>query len=326
MTYLLAEETFASLNSIWTGQKHNLNWSSIFVLPDWLRVWWQSFGGEAGLYLRSVRQGDKIIGIAPLMVQNESATFVGSVAVSDYLDFVVTPGLERQFCSALLNDLAQKNINGLDLKPVRPDSIVVTHLADIARERKCEVDCKSLDVSYEMELPATYDEYLMALPVKQRHELKRKLRRLHEAGSVSYRTIEDSKDVHGIMNTFLKLFAESREDKATFMTTRMESFFRSVVDAMAGIGLLRFGILELNMLPVAMVLCFDYNNRVYLYNSGYNPDYKDLSVGLLSKVLCIKDSIERGRKTFDFLKGGETYKHHVGGRGLPLYSCYIKLR
>lgn len=128
------------------------------------------------------------------------------------------------------------------------------------------------------------------------------------------------------MDTFLRLFSESRKDKATFMTARMESFFRSLAEAMAEIGLLRFGILELDSLPVAMVMGFDYDDCVYLYNSSYDPDYRSLSVGLLSKVLCLKDSIERGRKRFNFLKGGESYKYHLGGREVPLYSCQIKIK
>ena len=145
-------------------------------------------------------------------------------------------------------------------------------------------------------------------------------------GNVDYHIVEDSAVVHDVMDTFLKLFSESREDKATFMTAQMESFFRSLADTMAEAGLLKLGILELDTLPTAMVMCFDYNDCTYLYNSGYNPSYSALSVGLLSKVLCIKDSIRRGRKRFDFLKGREAYKYHLGGREIPLYSCQITIK
>jgi CelD/BcsL family acetyltransferase involved in cellulose biosynthesis len=70
-------------------------------------------------------------------------------------------------------------------------------------------------------------------------------------------------------------------------------------------------------------MCFEYNDCIYLYNSGYDPRYTSLSAGLLSKVLAIKDSIERGVKRFDFLKGAETYKYHLGGKEVPLYRCQI---
>jgi CelD/BcsL family acetyltransferase involved in cellulose biosynthesis len=273
-----------------------------------------------------VRQRDKIIGIAPLLVKEKTASIVGSADVCDYLDFIVAPGMERDFFSVLLDDLRQKGINHLDLRPLRPDSTVLTDLVEIAKERKYDIHCQLEDVSLELELPSTWDEYLATLVAKQRHEVGRKLRRLWEAGNIDYHIVEDSAVVHDVMDTFLKLFSESREDKATFMTAQMESFFRSLADTMAKAGLLRLGILELDALPTAMVMCFDYNDCVYLYNSGYNPRYSALSVGLLSKVLCIKDSIQRGRKRFDFLKGREAYKYHLGGREIPLYSCQITIK
>jgi len=272
-----------------------------------------------------VRQGEEIIGIAPLLIRGETASIVGSADVCDYLDFIVAPGAERDFFSELLDDLRWKGVTHLDLKPLRPDSTALTDLVAIAQNRKYDVLCHKDGVSVELDLPSTWDEYLATLAKKQRHEIKRKLRRLWEAGDVGYRCIEVSQDVGDFMDTFLKLFSLSRDEKASFMTTQMESFFRSLSEAMAEIGLLRFGILELNALPVAMIIRFDYNDSVYLYNSAYDPRYSYLSVGLLSKVLCIKESIKSGRKKWDFLKGGEPYKYHIGGREVPLYSCQIKI-
>ena len=94
---------------------------------------------------------------------------------------------------------------------------------------------------------------------------------------------------------------------------------------MASKGLIRLGFLELNREPVASVMYFDYNNTRYLYNSGYDPQYGDLSAGLLSKVLCIKDAIEHKLKAFDFLKGSEIYKYRLGGKEITLYKCRIDL-
>jgi len=326
MDYSVTEESFASLSSYWTDSRHNLNWGSIFVLPSWLQVWWQAFGSGAELYLRAVRQREKIIGIAPLLVKEKTASIVGSADVCDYLDFVVAPRMERDFFSVLLDDLRRESINQLDLRPLRPDSTVLTDLVDIAKERKYEVLCHEEGVSVELGLPSTWDEYLATLTKKQRHEVRRKLRRLWEIDNVDYRCLKVSQEVGDFMNTFLKLFLLSREEKANFMTTQMESFFRSLAEAMAEVGLLRFGILELDALPVAMIMGFDYNDTMYLYNSAYDPEYSYLSVGLLSKVLCIKESIQRGRKKWDFLKGGEPYKYHIGGREIPLYSCHIIIK
>jgi len=319
-------ESFDSLTSYWLESRDPSVWDCIFVLPPWLEAWWHEFGSESELYLGAVRQEGAIIGIAPLLLRGAEASFIGSTDVCDYLDFVIVPRREVDFFNILLDDLRCSGISRLDLRPLRPHSTVLTHLIDIARDLKYEVSCKTEDVSFELDLPPTWQGYLGILTQKQRHEVRRKLRRLWEAGDVTYRIIEDSESASQSMAIFLRLFRESRQDKAIFLTTPMESFFTSLVKAMAQAGLLRLGILELNESPVAAVMFFDYHNTVFLYNNGYDPKYSFLSVGLISKVLCIQDSVERGRSKFDFLRGAEEYKHRLGGKEVNLYGCQISFK
>jgi len=303
-----------------------LRWNSPFVLPSWLKVWWQELGSGAELHLGVVRQGENVIGIAPLLVREGKTSFIGSADVCDYLDFVIASGRERDFFGVLLSDLREKGIRHLDLRPVRPDSTVLTNLVPIAQNRGYEVLCHPADVSLELDLPSTWDEYLAILATKQRHEVRRKLRRLSEAGKVEHRCVEVSREVGDYLDIFLKLFSLSRDEKASFMNPKMESFFRSLAKAMAEIGLLRLGIIQLDKVPAAMTMGFDYNDSHYLYNSAYDPQFNYLSVGLLCKVLCLKESIEKGRKKWDFLKGGEPYKYQLGGQEIPLYSCQIIIK
>jgi len=326
MSYTIKEESFTSLSAYWSGATYNLRWNSVFVLPAWLQTWWQMFGSEADLYLRSVWKDKGIVGVAPLLVRGETASIVGSGDVCDYLDFIVAPGREQDFFTVLLDGLEHEGIKYLELGSLRPDSTVLTDFAELAEQRGCQLVSNKIDVSLELDLPSTWDDYLAVLTGKQRHELKRKLRRLREAGSVDYHCVKVNRDSRDLMDTFLELFSLSREDKADFMTGQMESFFRLLAGAMAEIGLLRFGILELDSIPVAMTMGFDYNGTAYLYNSGYHPGYSYLSVGLLSKALGIKDSIQMGSKKWDFLRGGESYKYDLGGREVPLYTYHVTIK
>jgi CelD/BcsL family acetyltransferase involved in cellulose biosynthesis len=323
MSYTVHEESLESLNSYRADSKQNLDWSSIFVLPVWLKVWWRVFGAGNELYIRTVRQGEKIAGIAPLMVRDGTAYLIGNTGVCDYLDFIGAPGMQGDFFEALLDDLKGHGINGLDLKHVRLDSTVLTSLVNVAAERGYTADKTQEDISVEMDLPADWEAYLDSLTSKQRHEVRRKLRRLADEGNVEFRFIEGGTAVPSVMDTFFRMFVESRQDKAEFMTERMKSFFSLLAESMAEAGLLKLGILELDSRPLAEIMCFDYNDCIYLYNSGYDPEYTSLSAGLLSKVLAIKESIGLGKKKFDFLKGAEAYKYHLGGREVPLYRCQI---
>jgi CelD/BcsL family acetyltransferase involved in cellulose biosynthesis len=314
-------ESFDSIYDDWERLQRNSPIAPIFSSPEWSKIWWQQFGSGVKLHLGAVRQGGKIIGIAPLLVNGDVASFIGSSDVCDYLDFVIAPGSEDSFFNELLDNLKAEGILRLDLAPLRPDSTVRTSLINIAPKQKWQVSCSPEDVTVELNLPSSWEDYLQLLSGKQRHELNRKLRRLDEEGNLNHRTSTDANQYD--MDIFLHLFRDSRQDKAAFLTPQMESFFRSISRAMAEQKLLRLNVLELDKKPVAATVCFDYRDTVYLYNSGYEPDLGWLSVGVISKALCIKDSIERHEKRFDFLKGSEAYKYHLGGQELPLYNCSL---
>lgn len=325
MGYILSEESLEGAASSWDEWRRSLKWGSVFVLPAWLRAWWDAFGGDAELYLRTLRDGGQVVGFAPLMVSKGTACFVGHADVCDYLDFVAVPGYESVLFETLLDDLRANGIRRMELRPVRPDSTVRTYLESVACRRGYEVLCHPDDVSLELDLPVTWHEYLAMLKNRQRHEIRRKLRRLSEAGGVEHRCVDPGPRLQEYLDAFLRLFSLSRDEKAGFMTPRMEAFFRSLGRSMAEIRLLRFGILELDGVPAAMTMGFHLDGWQYLYNSAYSPVLDHLSVGLVCKVLCLKESIERGAKKWSFLKGSESYKYQLGGQEVPLYSCRVDI-
>ena len=326
MTLMISvtRENFDSLAAL-RDTDQGLRWTSVFHLPVWMKVWWQQFDGDVDPHILSIKNGGEVIGVAPLRIDGTTAHLIGSDNVCDYLDFVTVPGKEESFFGAVLDYVKQQGATQLDLGLLRPDSTVVGQLADVARGRGMHVDTKQEDVSSEMDLPDSFEGYLGTLDKKQRHEVRRKIRRLEEAGKVDYQCLNGKSGLDASLDAFLHLFSLARDEKAQFMTPEMESFFRAIAHAMAGAGLLWIGKLDFDGKTAAMVMCFDYNDSVYLYNSGYDPQYDSLSVGLLSKVFCIREGIQQGRKRFEFLKGNEIYKQRLGGKEIPLYRCNISI-
>jgi CelD/BcsL family acetyltransferase involved in cellulose biosynthesis len=82
--------------------------------------------------------------------------------------------------------------------------------------------------------------------------------------------------------------------------------------------------LELDGERVAATMSFDYDGRRLLYNSGYRLEHAPLAVGLMLNALCIKDAIERGLTYFDFLRGPEPYKYHLGGMDIGLHRLIVR--
>lgn len=315
--------TLTELPELWTRSRKTLDWHCLFTLPPWLQTWWSIFRTDQEPHIVAVERGTEIIALAPFMRRDTTAELIGSPNVCDYLDVVRGPGTANGFAEPLLAQLRQSGIHRVTLRGVRPDARVWTDLLPVARSNDWAVTCEEEGLAYQIQLPQTWDAFLQQLNGKQRHELRRKLRRLHEAGTVQYRQVDIVPAGPPVVDLFIELFKASRSDKATFMTTQMATYFHALAKTFSDLNMLTLGLLELDGRVVSAVMGFDYRATRYLYNSGYDPNFRSLSVGLLCKVLSIKDAIAKGFSSYDLLKGAETYKQRLGARATKLYRCTI---
>jgi CelD/BcsL family acetyltransferase involved in cellulose biosynthesis len=174
-----------------------------------------------------------------------------------------------------------------------------------------------------MDLPSDFETYLNGLPAKERHELRRKKRRAEREGTLSFERICETSRVMAAMPSFLSLFRISGGMKRSFLTAEREGFFLSLAEAFCGRGWLDLYVLSLNGNAIAYLLCFHYNQTLYLYNAAYDSRYAQVSPGIVAIAMCIEDAIRRGITRFDFLRGNETYKYRFGGRdhGIYILTC-----
>jgi len=319
----IKKESFERFESFFTNKESHLDWNCLFVLPVWLKTWWDIFGDTNKPTILSGYRNGTCIGIAPLRIQEETARFIGDENVCDYQDMVVAPDHHNEFLEAILSHLKKNGIRFLQLGTLRPDSVSFTELPNQAKRHGYTVICDQITHSHEIVLPRTWGAYLQMLGGKQRHEVRRKLRRLNEAGQIRFRVIKRPDEISENMEIFFSMFKGSRPDKSEFLTDQMVSFFLSLAQRMAQQGFLRLSFLDIDQVPAAGVMCFDFNDTIFLYNNGYDPRFGDLSAGFLSKVYSIKDSIDRGRLRYDLLKGDEGYKKRLGSISVPLYQLKI---
>jgi CelD/BcsL family acetyltransferase involved in cellulose biosynthesis len=297
---------------------------SVFLAWQWQTAWADAFLAGRPLHLLAVLDGDDLIGLLPLYEEEPGrCQLVGGVDVSDYLDLLCVAGREEEVWRALL--AARAGDPGVwDLHGLRAASPTVALLPALApahglvATRAVEERCPVL------ELPGTWDEYLGRLGGKDRHELKRKMRRLErELPGAAARAHGAPDGWDAALTTFLQLHRQSKVGKARFMDQRMEGFFRTATLALAEAGWARLWFLEHEGRPVAAFLCLEHGGSVGLYNSGFDPAHARLAPGLVLLAHVIRDAIERGIPVFDFLRGEEPYKADFGPVPTDLYCVRI---
>ncbi len=323
---LITAETIEDLYAHWHDSLLPLQWNCLFLLPPWLKAWHSTFAKDIHSEILVSRSHNDIIGIAPLLYKGRKAMVIGSEDVCDYSDLIMNPDHKELFLNSLFDYLRSKNIEELHINGVTEDNTLYTLLPGIAAYSGYKCIYQQHNASYIKKLPSGWQEYLDQLSGKQRHEVRRKIRRLEETGKIKLRIIDNLEGEDGAIDTFFQLFTVSSKDKAKFMDEHMSCFFRELMHVMSATGLLRLFFLFIDDIPAATALCFEYYKTMYLYNSGYDPQFSSMSAGFFCKAMSIKNAIERGCTTYDFLNGSEPYKRRLGGISTPVYQCHLHFK
>jgi CelD/BcsL family acetyltransferase involved in cellulose biosynthesis len=322
---------FEKLRSEWNSLVHKSVTDSFFLTWEWQSAWWQTLGAGRPCIM-TFRDGDgALVGIAPMYWEAASG---GDLAlspigcnVSDYLDVIAAKGCEEQVYSAFIDALIRSAFpqwHVADFCNVPSRSPLNTRFKSIAETRGLVTDWRVQTVSPVIELPATWEEYLAMLDKKQRHEIRRKLRRIDEVSTRWY-VIDRAEDIDSAVADFIELHRKSSPDKGAFMNDRMAKFFLEFCRRVFPTSWLQLSFFEVDGVRAASMLNFVYNNHVLVYNSGYDPEkYGHFSPGIILNALSIKDAIAAHREIFDFLRGDEEYKYRFGATNTDIYELHIR--
>ena len=297
-----------------------------FLSHEYLSVWWRTLGGgewqQAELYTLLGRdEAGALQGIAPLFFgsnrQGQPALLLlGSIEISDYLDLIASTSALPGFVEALFDHLdspqapAWKLLDWYNLPEASPSLAV---LKAAAEKRGWRYSQETLQPCPYIPLPGDWETYLASIDKKQRHEIRRKMRRAQE-GEIPARwyIVDDEATLDSEIEDFMALMAQD-EEKAAFLTSEMRDQMRLSVQAAFKAGWLQLAFLEAGGQKAAGYLNFDYAGHIWVYNSGLNFEMRELSPGWVLLGEMLKWANENKRLSFDFMRGDEDYKYRFGG-------------
>jgi CelD/BcsL family acetyltransferase involved in cellulose biosynthesis len=303
-----------------------------FLRYEYLRTWWKYLGGgewtQADLYAIVARgDGNRLEGIAPLFFNVNrdglrALHLLGSIEISDYLDFIVRQTEISEFVDALFDCLAgdRPAIHSqlpdwqiLDLYNLPETSPTLLSLKASAEKRGWEYNQQQLQPCPYIPLPEDWQVYLSGIDKKQRHEIRRKMRRCEEyTAPVRWYIVENEASLEAEMVDFFSLMAQDPE-KDRFLTASMRAQMQAIAKAAFQSGWLQLAFLEVDGKKAASYMNFDFAGHIWVYNSGLNFEYRELSPGWVLLGNLLRWAIENHRESFDFMRGDEDYKYRFGG-------------
>jgi len=316
---------FSEIDSVtWNALVEQSIADTPFSRYEYLAEWWQTLGGgewkSAELVLVSASENEQLIGIAPLLIaeydNRRALLLVGSIEVSDYLDLIVREADLSRFLSGLTDFLASslpEAWSAFDWYNLPDDSPSFAALKAESEKRGWTYHEEMYRPTPRIALNGSFEEYLSRVEKKQRHEIKRKMRRATESDlNVRFVVVDQTADIENEISIFFDLMAQD-PNKANFLHPAMREQMTVTIRAAHTQGYLWLAFLEVDGVKVAASLNFDYKNKLWGYNSGVSRAHMELSPGWVLLGHVIQWCCENGRHEFDFMRGDEDYKYRFGG-------------
>src|SRR3954468_18457947 len=89
---------------------------------------------------------------------------------------------------------------------------------------------------------------------------------------------------------------------------KVESFHRDVTALFGETGKLRMYTMWVGEQAVASVYGVVHGDTFHYYQAGYDPEWRNKSVGLVLVGATFEDALRMGLRHYDFLRGTEPYK------------------
>jgi CelD/BcsL family acetyltransferase involved in cellulose biosynthesis len=327
--FINGDDVFTVLAEEWDALAQRGITDTPFQTLAYQKAWWTHLHPQNGrLHTITVRNQQKeLLAIACLYNLDGALYFNGCVEETDYLDLIVTADHAEMAWQAILDCLCSPTFpewHTIDLCNVPETSPTRSILPQEAQRRGFLFKEQIHEVCPVIPLADTFEGYLDSIDSKQRREIQRKLRRAQGA-EAELVVVGPGDDVDAAVSDFLDLLQKSTFEKRDWLNDGRRAVFYDAARAAQKAGTLQLLFMEVSGKKAAALFNFDYNGRIWVYNSGLDPAlFGALSLGVVITARAIEYAIENGRKTFDFLRGNETYKYRFGAQDTTIYRLHLE--
>jgi len=263
-----------------------------------------------------------------------TAVFFGASYHADYATVLAAPADLHQVCDAVVAALVDEDPSRWDVVDLRrlragdPATDALLAAFEWVAPRGCwlvtreqEEVCPVLTLAPGID----FEGYLGTLDKKERHEIRRKIRRAEAAGPIELTKSEDPfADLEAFIDLHQKRWGEEGLFPATEGGAASRRFFAGLFENCAPTGIVELDFLSIGGRRIAAGVILDDGHTVYYYNAGVEPDARELSPGVVMVASYIQRAIELGRTRLDFMRGNEPYKYEWGAVDEPIERLLIQ--
>ena len=304
---------------------------------EWLATWWRHYRQPGSdLFVLTARDSNReLIGILPLYLHRSLRhgrvlRFLGSGEIcSDYLTLLSVKGAEHEVASEISSHLTQKvrrNWDLLELVGQEQNDLTIGLLTERFRSSGYGVHIRSGLSCWRLELPGTWEEYLMSLSKTRRDRVRRLVRQAFDSGRATNGLVQQPADFQRYFDRLVDLHQKRRTslgEAGCFASRRFIAFHHDVMQQLHSLGLLRLWWTDFDGQPAAIEYALVGGDTIYFYQSGIEPALAKQQPGWLSTIGSLRYVQSQGYRFYDFLRGDEAYKSSWGATKRPTTELRI---
>jgi CelD/BcsL family acetyltransferase involved in cellulose biosynthesis len=277
-----------------------------FVRPGWISAWWRAFG-NGDLEIFTLRQRGLLVGLLPL------CRFRGALRSptnwhTPGFGLLAEPDISPEFMQQIL--LNSGRARRISLGFVDPSSADIEAWRSVAEAQRFRVLTRTQVRSAFVELNDDWDAYQAGLSRNLRGGVRRSLRRLREAGTVSFEIVDGREGLDLLLTEGFRIESsgwKAARGTAILSRSEIEGFYREVGAWAAQKGWLRLAFLRLDNRALAFEFAIEDGGVLYALKSGFDPVYRAFSPGKLLIHKTVKHASSAGLVRYE-LATVEEYK------------------
>lgn len=331
------DEEFLNLSSIWNEILIQSEVNHIHSTFEWLSTWWKFFGDNKELFIIVAEEDSKILGIAPLMIQEESKfynntlkfkqlTYLGQGFTDSagfiikknntdilimILDFIYKQNSKWDEIYLSQMDSSTKALKILNNQPAVKFSINENYI----------IGCPFLPIAGE------FEKYYQGLSRTLISKNERYIRKLEKNGETKY--IIEKKLSQKLLDEIIQLNQVrnlKNGRKSPFLEPTKKKFIIEVLDKLSKKDQVRIFTIRQNEYLLIYSITFNYNKTISRWNTCYNLDYSKFSLGKILTKFIIRYCFENDYDKCDWMAGSEEHKLLWTDKSRNNHSFSIKKR
>lgn len=313
-----------------------------FLSIEWMGAWWRQCGGFDRLCVVAVREPQgSLVAVAPFYLrvsrlQNRGARVLsllgnGSMG-SEYLNLLVDPWYSRPAIDAITYWVMEQRGEWDYVEFVKGDQDSPIFRTLCERFKSCGMSSCEVwsGVSPYIRLPRSFEEYLSGVSSNLRYNFRRRRKALEREGKIELHVVQDWPTIQASYGELLRLHRQrfrQKDEMSDFLDPVAQRFHIEALHRMSAGGMARLFVLRVGGKAIAALYGFSAGKRFSFYQSGMDPDWSRLSVGLVLMGYSIEEAIRSGHDEFDFLEGDQPYKYQWATKTRPLVTrCFFDSR